>query len=82
VKAALNFGSEEAELKVKVAISSVDEEGAMKNLEVEIPHWNFEQVKKESQKMWEAQLFDHGHCRWSIYPTYSRVACRWFDWFA
>ena len=43
-------------LLIKVGISSVDFEGAKKNLEAEINHWNFDKVKKDAQKIWEDQL--------------------------
>ncbi len=56
IKAALDFGAGDAELKVKVAISSVDEEGAKRNLEAEIPDWNFEKVKMDSEGIWKKQL--------------------------
>ena len=41
---------------VKVAISSVDEEGARKNFEAEVANKNFETIKKETQAEWESQL--------------------------
>ncbi len=43
-------------LVVKIGISAVDIEGAKKNLEAEIGSKTFEQVKKEAQQIWEAQL--------------------------
>jgi predicted alpha-1,2-mannosidase len=43
-------------LKVKVSISLVSEEGAHKNLEAEIPHWDFEKTKKEAEDLWEKEL--------------------------
>jgi putative alpha-1,2-mannosidase len=43
VKAILDFGQlSDRELMVKVGISAVDEEGALKNLEAEATHWSFE----------------------------------------
>ncbi len=44
------------ELKVKVALSSVSTRGALKNLHAEIPHWNFEKVRKETDAKWEKEL--------------------------
>ncbi len=44
------------ELYVKVAISGVDIEGALKNLRKEIPDWDFERVRAEAKKAWENEL--------------------------
>ncbi|WP_420575846.1 GH92 family glycosyl hydrolase [Ekhidna sp.] len=55
VKAALSFG-EGPQLKVKTAISAVDEEGASKNLEAEIQYWDFEKARQEARQSWEKQL--------------------------
>lgn len=54
-KASLSFG-EGNQLKVKVAISAVDEDGARKNLQAEIPDWDFEKARKDAQSAWESQL--------------------------
>ncbi|MBI9055696.1 MAG: GH92 family glycosyl hydrolase [Bacteroidales bacterium] len=56
-KAALDFGKlSENNLMIKVGISSVSEEGARKNLNEEIPHWDFEKVKNEAQQKWNTEL--------------------------
>ncbi len=41
---------------VKVGLSAVSIEGAKKNLEAEIPHWDFNKTLKESQAEWEKEL--------------------------
>lgn len=41
---------------VKVAISPVDEEGAMKNLDAEIPDWDFDAVRKNASDAWNSEL--------------------------
>jgi predicted alpha-1,2-mannosidase len=41
---------------VKFALSSVSTVGALKNLQTEIPHWDFDRVKQEGQKEWEKEL--------------------------
>jgi predicted alpha-1,2-mannosidase len=41
---------------VKVSLSSVDMLGAKKNMEAEIPHWNFEQTKLEAAELWNKEL--------------------------
>ncbi|MEZ5199523.1 MAG: GH92 family glycosyl hydrolase [Bacteroidales bacterium] len=57
IKAALLFEtSNDEEVLVKVGISAVSIEGARKNLESEIPHWNFNQVKKEARDSWNREL--------------------------
>lgn len=48
--------SENEEVLVKVAISYVSVEGARKNMEKELPHWNFEQVKNDARTIWEKEL--------------------------
>ncbi len=40
----------------KVGISSVDVDGARKNLEAEIPAWDFDQVVADAGKAWEDEL--------------------------
>lgn len=41
---------------VKAASSFVDEAGAELNLQAEIPHWNFEQVRRELTDIWERRF--------------------------
>ncbi len=43
-------------VKVKVGTSFTSINQARKNLEAEIPHWNFEQVRQTSEDAWLAQL--------------------------
>ncbi len=43
-------------LLVKVGISAVDTAGARKNLEAEIPHWDFDRIVKQADSAWNAQL--------------------------
>jgi len=57
IRAYFDFKTEEGEkIKIKFALSSVSTEGALKNLKAEIPHWNFERVKSESQNQWNKEL--------------------------
>ncbi|MEO9512818.1 MAG: GH92 family glycosyl hydrolase [Flavobacteriaceae bacterium] len=44
------------EVLVKVALSSASIDGARKNLETELPHWDFEKTKDQAQSIWEKQL--------------------------
>ena len=41
---------------VKVSISPVSIEGARKNLEAEIPDWNFEKVRSDAKNAWNKEL--------------------------
>ncbi|MDZ7774502.1 MAG: glycoside hydrolase family 92 protein [Bacteroidales bacterium] len=41
---------------LKTGISAVDMAGAKKNLEKEIPHWNFAQTRAAAEKEWENEL--------------------------
>lgn len=43
-------------LLVKVAISSTGTDGALKNLEAEAPHWDFERYKSDAEAAWNKQL--------------------------
>lgn len=44
------------ELQVKLAISPVSSEGALKNMEEEIPHWDFDKVKTDARNLWNKEL--------------------------
>ncbi len=57
IRSILQFDlSKEKDLYVKVGISNVGTEGARKNLEKEIPDWNFQQVKEQAKKAWNREL--------------------------
>ncbi|MBD8491304.1 GH92 family glycosyl hydrolase [Echinicola sp. CAU 1574] len=43
-------------VKMKVAISYTSLENAWKNMEEELPHWDFDQVVMDSEKEWEEKL--------------------------
>ena len=43
-------------LMVKVGISGVDMDGALKNLREEIPSWDFEKIRKKAKESWENLL--------------------------
>jgi predicted alpha-1,2-mannosidase len=43
-------------LMVQIALSSTDTEGAMKNLEAEAKHWDFEKYRKDAEQSWDKQL--------------------------
>jgi len=41
---------------LKLALSAVSTDGARQNLEAEIPHWDFEQTRREARLAWEREL--------------------------
>ena len=41
---------------VKVGISSVDIDGALKNLRTELNHWDFDKVRADATAAWNAEL--------------------------
>jgi predicted alpha-1,2-mannosidase len=45
-----------APLLVKVGISSVDTDGALKNLRAELDHWDFDKVRADAAAAWNAEL--------------------------
>lgn len=56
-KALLKFETKDDEqVMVKVGVSAVDVEGAQKNVEAEIPGWDFEKVRKDAYTAWNEYL--------------------------
>ncbi|MEH0156884.1 GH92 family glycosyl hydrolase [Limibacter armeniacum] len=57
IRAYFNFDTEQnEEIEVKFALSSVSTEGALKNLNAEIPHWDFEKTREETKQQWNKEL--------------------------
>ncbi|MCU1289857.1 MAG: putative alpha,2-mannosidase, partial [Acidobacteria bacterium] len=57
IKAAFEFKTKSGEqILLKIAVSSVSVEGARKNLEAEIPDWNFEKVRVDAKSAWNKEL--------------------------
>ncbi|WP_426271762.1 GH92 family glycosyl hydrolase [Dyella kyungheensis] len=57
LKAALHYDRlNDAPLLVKVGISGVDVEGALRNLTTEIPAWDFDGVQAAAEAAWESEL--------------------------
>lgn len=57
IRAYFDFDTATGEpLMIKFALSNVSTQGAMNNLEQEIPHWDFERVKRETQAKWQQEL--------------------------
>ncbi len=57
IQAVLNYQTKANEtILVKVGISAVSADGARKNLDAEIPDWDFDRVKKAAELAWEKEL--------------------------
>jgi predicted alpha-1,2-mannosidase len=57
IRAYFNFDSrQDIQIQIKFALSPVSTAGALNNLRSEIPHWDFELVKKEAQDKWTKEL--------------------------
>jgi predicted alpha-1,2-mannosidase len=55
-KRSFDFGTTGEPLLVKVAISAVSVEGARKNMDAELPGWDFESVRSAADAAWEREL--------------------------
>lgn len=57
LKLFFDFDTNEGEkIKIKMALSPVSSAGALENMKKEIPDWDFERVKKQSQETWNKEL--------------------------
>ncbi|WP_221420197.1 GH92 family glycosyl hydrolase [Fulvivirga sp. M361] len=57
VKGVFNFQTKKDDvIYIKVGISPVSEEGALNNLDMENPGWDFEKVKADARRIWEREL--------------------------
>lgn len=53
----MNFDTNPDEpLLIKVGVSATSREGALKNLDEEIPHWDFDLVRKQAEDEWNKKL--------------------------
>ena len=53
----ITFSTDKNEkVKVKIATSFISIEQARKNLEIEIPNWNFEEVRESTRNIWQENL--------------------------
>ncbi|UKN02074.1 GH92 family glycosyl hydrolase [Paracrocinitomix mangrovi] len=55
-KLILEFGDDFKVLGIKVGMSAVDINGAVKNLNTEMPHWDFATYQKANEDMWNKEL--------------------------
>jgi predicted alpha-1,2-mannosidase len=56
LEAVFDFAASPEPLIVKVAISSVSEQNAIENMDVEVPGFDFDRVRAGTQKMWREEL--------------------------
>ncbi|WP_429736845.1 GH92 family glycosyl hydrolase, partial [Arachidicoccus sp.] len=57
LRAYFNFSTQSNnKVKIKFALSPVSMDGAMENMQVEVPGWSFEKVKDEGQLAWQKEL--------------------------
>jgi predicted alpha-1,2-mannosidase len=57
IRAYFDFDTQQGEqIRIKFALSSVSAAGALNNLQQEIPHWDFQRVKHETQDKWNNEL--------------------------
>lgn len=57
LKTYFSFDTKDGEqILVKFALSPVSTEGALKNLQAEIPGWNFDQVRQQAENEWNKEL--------------------------
>ena len=57
LRAYFNFHTKKDEkIQIKFALSSVSSAGALKNLETEIPHWDFNKTHQETKEKWNKEL--------------------------
>jgi len=56
IKAGFDFGDAGEPLLIKVGISAVSVEGARKNLDAELPGWDFDAVRRSATTAWEREL--------------------------
>ncbi|MFD1770010.1 GH92 family glycosyl hydrolase [Sphingobacterium suaedae] len=57
MKMHFDFDTEEGEeVQLKVAISPVSMRNALANMDAEVPDWNFNEVRRKGEELWEAEL--------------------------
>ncbi len=59
LKAHFDFETGNGEkIKIKFAISAVSTEGALKNLQAEMPHFDFDKARTEARALWQEELVE------------------------
>jgi predicted alpha-1,2-mannosidase len=47
---------ENEKIRIKFALSSVSQTNALENMQAEIPHWDFEKTRAQTQQLWNNEL--------------------------
>jgi predicted alpha-1,2-mannosidase len=56
IKGLISFAKVPQQVSLKVGISPVSSENALANIQMEIPDWDFEKIKREADEKWEKEL--------------------------
>jgi len=57
LKMYFDFDTKEGEaIMIKMALSPVSTAGALANMKIEVPHWDFEKTKQQGQQLWQKEL--------------------------
>lgn len=57
IRAWFRFKTQEQEqIMIRIGLSAVSTQGAMNNLQYEIPHWDFDRVRNEGKDKWNREL--------------------------
>jgi predicted alpha-1,2-mannosidase len=56
IRAWFSFAASEDPIQIKFALSPVSTEGAIQNMQAEVPHWDFNKVKGETRNKWNKEL--------------------------
>ena len=56
IKGVINFAKSKKPVMLKLAISPVSTENALKNISAEMDHWNFDKVVNDAKAKWNTQL--------------------------
>ncbi|MCF8223985.1 MAG: GH92 family glycosyl hydrolase [Bacteroidales bacterium] len=57
IRAYFSFDTDKGEqIKLKVALSPVSTQGALRNMKAEVPHWDFDKTMMQGQEKWNREL--------------------------
>lgn len=56
IKSVISFDKSPGTVFLKVGLSPVSSENALMNIDIEIPHWNFENAVENAKQKWEQEL--------------------------
>jgi predicted alpha-1,2-mannosidase len=56
IRGLISFAESPGEISLKAGISPVSADNALANIQAEIPHWDFEKVRKQADDRWEQEL--------------------------